>query len=117
MLCIQLLHPRKPARSAPSYSLEQAGKLGEDGGGAPPQQLTLKVDVAKAALLLSLLSREDDAAPLGSARGGPGMQAPPHRVLERTPLLEAAAAALTGACVRGSPRRPLAALPPIACQR
>jgi hypothetical protein len=57
---------------------------GEEGGPGP-LQLTFKLNVQKAAVLLSLLSREDDSAPAGH-----------HRLLpEPTPLLELAAAAVT----------------------
>lgn len=59
------------------------------GAPATPRQLTAKVNVGKAALLLSLLSRED----AGSA--APSWQ--PRLLAEPTPLMELAAAALTGA--------------------
>jgi len=72
----------------------QAGGAASEGEGAGPGplQLTFKLNVQKAAALLSLLSREDDSAPAGQ-----------HRLLpETTPLLELAAAAVTGAdaCVQ-----------------
>jgi hypothetical protein len=50
---------------------------------ATPRQLTFKLNVAKAALLLNLLSREDDSA---------------RRVVEPTPLMELAAASVSGEC-------------------
>jgi hypothetical protein len=65
----------------------------------PPRQLTLKLNVARAAALLCLLRREDAAEGSGAPGG-------PHRLLEEAaPLLELAAAALTGRrlCIRRAP--------------
>lgn len=71
----------------PQAAGDVAGDEGEEGGPGP-LQLTFKLNVQKAAVLLSLLSREDDSAPAGQ-----------HRLLpEPTPLLELAAAAVTGGC-------------------
>lgn len=72
-----------------------AGPAGS--AGALPRQLTLKLNVQKAALLLSLLSRED------VAEAGPAGQ---HRLLaEPAPLLELAAAAITGAARSQAPQQ------------
>lgn len=76
--------PRHPYAPLP-FQAGEAAVEGEEGGRGL-LQLTFKLNVQKAAVLLSLLSREDDAAPAGQ-----------HRLLpEPTPLLELAAAAITG---------------------
>ena len=76
-----MLWPTRICLVCPSLPYLQTAPQPERSG--TPRQLTFKLNVAKAALLLSLLSREDDSA---------------RRVVEPTPLMELAAASVSGEC-------------------